>query len=372
MGIRLDQSNDSETSSVSTRIHTFIQQFLGLGVSLFQADSAEMVFHPDSPLGLETVSTHHSNEEKVGWKSYSEIILLDDALMIPVWGNQKEPMAYSRFIKRRGQWPDLIHEWASHWQSVANASMNCMMMKNDLEQLGSMLIKQSRLATLGQMNAEIIHEINNPLAVLQAGLSLLKIRVDKPEFTLEYLKEVLDKLLRNTERISSIIYHVRKFSRSTEQEDVESSILNDLIESSIYYCEQRFRSLNVKFEKPIVPLDWKVNCRSVQVSQVLINLLNNAVDAAVNTDDPWVKMIVNQEGGWTMIQVMDSGRGISEKLLNRLFEPFFTTKSKNGGTGLGLSISRNLLEANGGLLEYAEIDGHTTFVVKLSSSVQQA
>ncbi len=129
--------------------------------------------------------------------------------------------------------------------------------------------------------------------------------------------------------------------------------------------------MGVQYEVVLNSNEMKAPCRMLQISQVLVNLMNNAMDAVAGTDHPWVKLIVDQDQEWVMIKVIDSGRGIAEKLLSRLFEPFFTTKEKDGGTGLGLSISRNLLEANGGLLEYAETDGHTTFVVKLPISVQQ-
>jgi C4-dicarboxylate-specific signal transduction histidine kinase len=293
-------------------------------------------------------------------------------LMIPVRDASGVEVAAMVLYRKDTEWSKEDLELIHSLQALAQSMHDFKLMQKDLTQHEQMIFNQSGLFTLGQISAEIIHEINNPLAALHAGLSLLKIRADQPEISMDYLKDILKKLLDTTDRINKIVYNIKKLSRKTENDSVEAVSIRELIENSIYYCQQRFHAKGVQYESAQVPTDMKVNCRMLQISQVLVNLMNNAMDAVTGTEHPWVKLTVDQDQNWVVIKVIDSGQGISEKLLNRLFEPFFTTKSENGGTGLGLSISRNLLEANGGMLEYAETDGHTTFVVKLPISVQQA
>lgn len=293
-------------------------------------------------------------------------------MVIPVCDGDGIETAAMVLYRKDSEWTKEDLELLPPLQSLAQSIYEFKIMQKDLKQHEQMMFSQSGLFTLGQISAEIIHEINNPLAALHAGLSLLKIRADQPEISMDYLKDILKKLLDTTDRINKIVYNIKKLSRKTENDPVEAVSIHELIENSIYYCQQRFHAKGVQYESAQVPSELKATCRMLQVSQVLVNLMNNAMDAVTGTEHPWVKLTVDQDQDWVVIKVIDSGQGIAEKLLNRLFEPFFTTKSENGGTGLGLSISRNLLEANGGVLEYAETDGHTTFVVKLPISVQQA
>jgi len=229
-----------------------------------------------------------------------------------------------------------------------------------------MVYKNARLATLGQMTAEIMHEINNPICIIQAGLSLMLIQTKRDSLSVDFFKNMLQKLLLSTKRVNQIITGVKNFSRSSEGDPTEIIHVSELVQDSIAFSLERFKSVSVKFSQEPVPSDLKVNCRKIQVSQVLINLVNNAIDAVECTVDPWVKVSVEDRGEMIAIRVEDSGHGIPDQDLNRLFQPFFTTKNGKGGTGLGLSISRNIVESNQGSLEYSlSNSGHTSFVILL-------
>lgn len=229
-----------------------------------------------------------------------------------------------------------------------------------------MIYKNSRLATLGQVTAEIMHEINNPICIIQAGLSLMLIQTKRESLSVDFFKNMLQKLLSSTKRVNQIITGVKNFSRNSESDPAEETIVSTLVQESMAFCLERFKTESVKFVQSELPESLKVSCRKIQVSQVLINLVNNAIDAVECTVDPWVKVSIEDRGDQVAIRVEDSGRGIPDQDLNRLFQPFFTTKDGKGGTGLGLSISRNIVESNQGSLEYAlTSSGHTSFVILL-------
>ncbi len=232
-----------------------------------------------------------------------------------------------------------------------------------------MIYMNSRLATLGQMTAEIMHEINNPISFIRSGLSLMLIRANAGPLTDDFMKNMLQRMIFSTERMYQIISGIKSFSRNSDSDPLEVVNLSDLIRQSAAFCSERFKSTSVQFiHEPIQP-DFNVKCRKVQISQVIINLINNAIDAVEGSNDPWVKIRVQDRGHQIGIQVEDSGNGVSEKNQRKLFQPFFTTKNGRGGTGLGLSISKNIVESNGGSLAYELSEsGHTSFLIRLNAS----
>ena len=385
MGIRLEDPNHPHQDDEQHEKYgnfSMIERFLRIAKTALSADIAVWINVSENratdhgvirsdPFADQTDEEGLKNERTL-ILSVDEITFQQKRLLIPVHFEDGSKGAGLVFYRNSGSWTADDARLCEDVRSIATNILSCLSMQEDLRTHEHALFKKSGLITLGQISAEIVHEINNPLAALHAGLSLLKIRAESTDLSQDYLKDILKKLLDTTDRNNKIIYNIKKLSRKGENHPVEEFSIRELLDSSVFYCQQRLRALGIRFEGAIVPPHWKSSCRMIQISQVLVNLMNNAMDAVVGTEKPWVRISVDQDADWIVIKVIDSGRGISEKLLKRLFEPFFTTKSESGGTGLGLSISRNLLEANGGMLEYAETDGHTTFLIKLPNSVQES
>jgi len=107
--------------------------------------------------------------------------------------------------------------------------------------------------------------------------------------------------------------------------------------------------------------------RIVQISQVLINLLNNAFAAVQGTEEPWVKISIKHSDGLISIYIDDSGRSINSHIKEKLFQPFFSTKVVGEGMGLGLSTSKGIIEDHGGRIYFDDTQGHTRFVIELKS-----
>jgi C4-dicarboxylate-specific signal transduction histidine kinase len=108
-----------------------------------------------------------------------------------------------------------------------------------------------------------------------------------------------------------------------------------------------------------------VFCRPVEISQVLLNLINNAYQAAINLPRPWIKIECEDEEDFYRIRIIDCGPGIPPAIKAKLFQPFFTTKDIGVGTGLGLSISRGIIEEHLGQLSYVDDAINTTFEIHL-------
>jgi signal transduction histidine kinase len=108
-----------------------------------------------------------------------------------------------------------------------------------------------------------------------------------------------------------------------------------------------------------------LDCREVQLSQVILNLLNNAFDAISELPNKWVHLESRMNEGIIEIRVIDSGSGIPEELREKILQPFFTTKEVGQGTGLGLSISKGIIESHGGTLSIDIKSQNTCFVIQI-------
>lgn len=220
-------------------------------------------------------------------------------------------------------------------------------------------IHAAKLASLGEMSAGIAHEINNPLAIISGNTVLLK-RV------LEEHKEgpKLDAISKAVDRIQRIVDGLRKFSRSSVHMVRKEESLNAIISESIFLSESKAKRHNVEVRRK-TPIDFKIKCDLVEMEQVLVNLINNSIDAVKNRSNRWVCIETEDLNDKIKLRVIDSGEGISESLENKLFQPFFTTKAVGEGTGLGLSITKGIIESHFGILTLNRDFKNTCFEIVL-------
>ncbi|MDA8792422.1 ATP-binding protein [Bacteriovoracaceae bacterium] len=219
-------------------------------------------------------------------------------------------------------------------------------------------LQNAKLATLGEMAAGIAHEINNPLSIISNSIELLIKKGQAVDSENKFIK----KIVKSVERMSKIVRGLKKFSRKTDEVMRAENSLQELITESIDLTI-------VKSNQKEVPIhldpfeDVTVYCDDIQTEQVLINLINNAIDACWENEDKWVKIKV-EESAQNLIKlvVIDAGKGINEENINQIFDPFFTTKTQSLGTGLGLSISKNIANEQGGDLTYEVREGNTAFI----------
>lgn len=202
-------------------------------------------------------------------------------------------------------------------------------------------IQQAKLASLGEMSAGIAHEINNPLAIISGTAPLLrKYKNDEAK-----LESKIETIVKSTERIAKIVRGLKKFSRTSEGGCFKREKLNQVIAESLILTEAKSNrySTPVKID---VPDYLEIHCDQIEIEQVFVNLINNGIDAVKTLQDKWISIKAFEENQQVVVQVTDSGHGISSDIEEKLFQPFYTTKIVGEGTGLGLSISKGILDGH--------------------------
>ena len=225
-------------------------------------------------------------------------------------------------------------------------------------------VHQARMAALGEMASGIAHEINNPLQIIiGVGGEIIK-RVPDIENHKEHLKKSGEMLERAGERIAKIVQGLKTFSRDGSNDQVERVQLSTIINDTVDFAQANFKKRNAKLE--VEPFDKMIEaeCRSVQISQVIVNLCSNALDAIEPLAEKWVKVSVKDLGNEVEVSVTDSGNGIPPEIVAKMMNPFFTTKGVGKGTGLGLSISTGILKSHHGTLGYDENSKNTRFYIR--------
>jgi PAS domain S-box-containing protein len=233
------------------------------------------------------------------------------------------------------------------------------------------LIASSKMSSLGEMAGGIAHEINNPLMIIQAHANALKRHCDRGELDAERARAAVHQIEDTVQRIAKIITGLRAFARNADRDPLAAAPVGQIVEATLGLCQQRFRAIGVEVALAGA-LDAQLNCRAVQLSQVILNLLNNAYDAIERLDEKWIALDVEDRPGEVAIGVTDSGLGIPAHVAAKMMQPFFTTKPVGKGTGLGLSISKGIVEDHGGKIELDRASLNTRFVITLPKGAEAA
>ena len=227
------------------------------------------------------------------------------------------------------------------------------------------LAQSFKMASLGEMAGGVAHEINSPLAAikLMAGEQLEVLSGLNPN--LDMLKKMALKIEHTSDRIAKIIEALKFFSRDSSQDPFENMAVKKIYEQTLSLCSERARALGIALDVHDLTTDVAIECRPAEISQLLLNLFNNAVEAVEKLPEKWIKLTVVEKSESVEFRVIDSGKGISEELESKIFQPFFTTKEIGAGPGLGLGISLGLAASHHGTLILDKTSPHTCFVVTL-------
>ncbi|MBY6197683.1 ATP-binding protein [Vibrio hangzhouensis] len=234
-----------------------------------------------------------------------------------------------------------------------------------LRQAQDELIQAAKLAVLGQMSASISHELNNPLAAIRSFAENGQRFIEKDK--IDRAKDNLTRIVSLTERMAKISQQLKSFARRSDGNELSHIKLAPVIFSTIELIQPQLKSHQVKLDCTIGNHDAQVYINPIQVEQVLINLLTNAIQAMDDTDLKQLNLSVEIGQTKASIHIDDSGPGLPADSVADLFEPFYTTKEN--GLGLGLSISQQIIRNLNGTIRVASSPlGGARFTVELPLS----
>ena len=230
------------------------------------------------------------------------------------------------------------------------------------KEMEQQLRRTERLAAVGQLAAGVAHELNNPLAAVQAYSQFLSSRQDLDES----MREDVDTIYKEAQRASKITANLLQFCRKHEPEKKLISI-NEVIEDSIELNAYRLKVNNIEMSTNLDPELPQTMADFFQLQQVFVNLITNAEQAMTKAHGQGTLTITSSLAkGAIRVTFADSGPGIPDDALNKVFDPFFTTKDVGEGTGLGLSICFGIVEHHGGTIRVKSEDGKgSTFTIEL-------
>jgi len=236
--------------------------------------------------------------------------------------------------------------------------------EKEREEQRAQMLQNSKLSSLGEMSAGVAHEINNPITIILGMAHRLRVLAEKDKLDPANVIDIVGKIDSTANRIAKIVHALLHLSRDGSHSPFQELTPGRLLDDILPLCTERFSKYSVRLE---VDSGREVSfaCRSVELSQVILNLLNNAFDAVSARPNPWVKLEVHAEAEHLEFWVSDCGPGVPADLRARIFEPFFTTKEPGKGTGLGLSLTRSIVEKHGGKIWIDEACEHTRFRIRL-------
>lgn len=226
------------------------------------------------------------------------------------------------------------------------------------------LAQASRLSALGAMAGGIAHEINNPLTIIMGTLKSTIKELNLPgEPDRLKMTSTLEKARQHAGRINKIVKGIRALSRDGSKDSFSTATIQEIVDNTLALCEAAIETNNIQLSYDLEEPELEIECRPVQISQVILNLINNSMDAIGDKQTPWIHVGVKTINDMIEFSVTDSGEGIPESIAIQLMQPFFTTKGAGKGTGLGLSISQEIIKAHSGRFMLDREYPNTRFLV---------
>ena len=205
-----------------------------------------------------------------------------------------------------------------------------------------------RLVQLGKLVSDMAHEVNNPLMVISGRAQLLTMEKEWNKNT----EEGLNIIFEQCARAKAIIERLLKFSKESKKE-LENVDLNESLDFVVKILEHQFSLQDISIVRKYAPDPVITEVDNKQIQEVFMNILKNSSEAM--PEGGTITVSTSKSDTWAIIEIEDTGKGITDENMGRIFDPFFTTKEM--GTGLGLSVSYGIVKLHGGDLKYTSIPG---------------
>lgn len=276
--------------------------------------------------------------------------------------------AFQRAIRGIEQRDTQLSRYASNLEDLVDARTA----ERDRERMNS--LNTAKLASIGEVSAGLAHEINNPLTVIQGTVSLIENHLEKltPKTMAEvgWLKSHLEKISMMVLRINSIVKSLKYFARDGGSDPRLEFSVNRMLEEVINLLSMRMRQYQISFKADLPGEEIRISGQEVQISQVVVNLLQNSIDAVKSREVREVTLKLSKTDTHCCVRVSDSGYGVSREIVEKIFQPFFTTKAVGEGTGIGLSIAHGIIQQHGGEILLVSESGPTVFEVRIPFAIE--
>jgi two-component system CheB/CheR fusion protein len=229
-----------------------------------------------------------------------------------------------------------------------------------IEQQQDELSRITRFSALGEIAAGIAHEVNTPLGVIVAKADILKAKAAAGGVAPEEASGIAGDVARMAKNVSDIVHGLAS-AVAQKSNRLEQACLRRIVADAVKMCEPKAHRISAELRLDVPPAEVPIECYPVQVMQIMINLINNAIDAIAERRERWIEVGLRATAAEAIVTVTDSGPGISSGVAEKIFTPFFTTKKHREGTGIGLSLSRSIARRHYGELTLDSQATHTSF-----------
>jgi len=234
------------------------------------------------------------------------------------------------------------------------------------KKLNEELMVSEKLSSIGEISAQILHEVMTPLSIISLSIENLEddiedLKVDAAQ--VNPIRTNLTEIKMNYEKIEEIFENMRSILVRKNSGEPTSVPVRDTLEKSLSLVKAKLKSrdVHVKYEK--VPDNINIKTTQSDLSQVFLNLVNNSSDAIEKMSDRWIDVKAEVSGSHVIITFQDSGPGIPQEIRERIFDTLFTTKGEAAGTGLGMGVCKKLIERHLGTITIDEKAANTTFII---------
>lgn len=274
-------------------------------------------------------------------------------------GDERLLQMIMREVAEKRQLEQQIRASKMRLQALFDSIPDCISV-TEQKRFEKQLIQSEKLATIGLLSSGVAHELRNPLNTIDTARYYL---AGLPQLQDPQIKDKLDIIQKNVRRASSIINNLLEFSRYSERER-EAIDINKLLDSTLILIGKELSTKNIKIVKRYQNLPMAF-FNTDGLKQVFLNLIINAVQAMPSSGTLTIAT-ARDNGKTILVEIADTGVGISKENMQHIFSPFFTTKAIGEGTGLGLYISHTIIERDGGKITVESEPGKgSTFCVQL-------